>query len=180
MVESCLRIVPVVENTTLIERGKRKKLEKGGEMCILLHGQCVTRSCLGTKLQPSLYSLHQLTAHEKKVAENTSKQHNTDRKSGVRLPWPQRGDSPVILPSHLNRSDKLIPLGSAIGGELCIRDDIEALQSVLVIFFLLVLFISNFLSFSFFNLYLLIYLNIYIGCITINNWSYFSTRSFSY
>ena len=30
MIESCLRIVPVVENTTLLERGKRKKIENGG------------------------------------------------------------------------------------------------------------------------------------------------------
>jgi hypothetical protein len=40
--------------------------------------------------------------------------------------------SSVILPSHLNRADKLIPLGSVLGGELCIRDDLEALQSVFV------------------------------------------------
>lgn len=171
MIESCLRVVPVVENTTLIERGKRKKIEKGGELCVLLYGQCVTRSCLGTKLQPSLYSLHQLTATEKKAAETTSKTYG-DLRPSIRHPWPQKGDSPVILPSQLNRSDKLIPIGSAIGGELCIRDDIEALQSVLVSLFSAPspLLLS---SSSLFDCCC-------SGCFTINHWITLSTRSLSY
>jgi hypothetical protein len=31
MIESSLRVVPLIENTLLVERGKRKKTEYGGE-----------------------------------------------------------------------------------------------------------------------------------------------------
>ena len=60
-------------------------------MGVLLYGQCVTRSCLGTKLEPSLYSLHQLTPNEKKAAETTSKQYS-DKRPSIRLQWPQKGN----------------------------------------------------------------------------------------
>jgi hypothetical protein len=122
-------------------------LTLSGEMAILLYGQCVTRSALGTNTPPSFHSLHQLSTSERKVAEGTRHFSGHSMRS-LRQPWPQKGDrldqliahhpldlsihSSAILPSHLQRSDKLISLGSVIGGELCIRDDLEALQSVFV------------------------------------------------
>jgi hypothetical protein len=100
-------------------------------MGILFHGQCISRASLGPSVSPSVYSLHPLSANDKR-AESTTSQRGGDTRRRSRVPWPKIGDSTLILPSHLHRSDKLVPIGFPIGGELCIRDDIAALQTVLV------------------------------------------------